>query len=175
MKCKAYSPFRGFTTSTYVGVTGSTFISSSGGVGGRMGSNKMVPVGSESSLVLSSSFGFFADFGLYLSLSASTSTGSSKSGCLLRLLIGSKLSISGDLVRLLSTSTGLSESESKSESSILPDRGAFFITGSTLATSTFSGGLHFNLSAKYFSYLGSGFFFGSATRIHWPLHSFHCF
>lgn len=123
--------------------------------------------------------GFSATFGRYLSLRASKSTGSSKSGaCLLR-LSGSKLLLSlskgGDLLRL-STKSGclrLLRSKSESESSVLPDCGIIFLIGSVLATFAL-GGLHFTLSARYFSYLGFGLGFGSAIRTHCPLQSFHC-
>lgn len=148
-------------------------------MGGLIGSSKIVPVGSEIGLVSTSSSesGFSATFGRYLSLRASKSTGSSKSGaCLLRLLSGSKLLLSkggeGDLLRL-SAKFGFLSSKSASESSVLPDCGIIFLTGSVLATFAL-GGLHFTLSARYFSYFGLGFGFGSATRTHCPLHSFHC-
>lgn len=165
---------------------GSTLISSSGGVGGLIGSNKIVPVcGSERGLVRVSLTGLAASFGLYLFLRASKSTGSSKSGCLLMRL----LSTGGDLRLSTSNSTGsakLSTSKSasafvsKSESvsvSVLPDCGlTLFLTGSALATSTFLGGLHFTRSARYCSYFGgAGFGLGWPTRTHCPLQSFHCF
>lgn len=163
-----------------------------------MGSKRIVPVGLAlvSSSVLSSLSsvgGVAAFFGRYLSASASKSTsGSSSNGLyLMGLRGGSKLSKSegcaccccsagdGDLRLAESKSTGNlllsakseSVSESVSESSVLPDCGSIFLTGFALATSIFLGGLHCTRSARYFSALG----FGSATRTHCPLRSFHCF